>query len=179
MLERALRICPSATGVVLASDVGADPPRKRYGVVLIEGFHSPRPSSTSPDGVTDSQPIVRRDGHSVVTFGHSVGIRWLPLGIRWLPFVPVDAGAALVTASFGGDSCTDSSGCGSCRSSAKRMRCLSNAGRCVSGYRRVRSGWIPARAATSCQARLFIQDDTSAHGLGRTTVSCVVYLARH
>ena len=68
MLERALRICPSATGVVLASDVGADPPRKRYGVVLIEGFHSLRASSTSPDGVTDSQPIVRRDGHSGVTF---------------------------------------------------------------------------------------------------------------
>jgi hypothetical protein len=89
---------------VLRTDVGADPPRKRYGIALIEGFHSSRASSTSPDGETDSQPMR--------------AARWEFKG--YLSYLST-RGVPAVTASIGGDSCTDSSGPGSCRSSAKRL----------------------------------------------------------
>ena len=62
-------------------------------------------------------------------------------------------------------SCTDSSERGILSVIGQAHAVLCDARRCVSGYRRVRSGWIPAGAATSCQARLFILDDTSATGL--------------
>lgn len=52
-----------------------------------------------------------------------------------------------------------------------------DARRCVSGYRLVRSVWIPAGAATSWDASLLRDVGTSCSLLGCVTVSCAEYLA--